>query len=84
MAKQGPTPWTWRVTRATLVAALLVLLAGPLMARGLIGWQTGLGVFFMAAVLAGAGGLFCLVARLRSRGSPGARRITDYPGAVTS
>ena len=29
--------WTWGIARATLVAALLVLLAGPLMAWGLLG-----------------------------------------------
>lgn len=63
--------WTWRIARATLVAALLVLLAGPFMAWGLLGWQAGLGMFVMAAVLAGLGGLFCLVAIFRKRGSLG-------------
>lgn len=63
--------WTWRIARATLVAALLVLLAGPLMAVGLLGWQAGLGLFGMAAMLAGLGGMFCLYALLRRRGSIG-------------
>lgn len=63
--------WTWGIARATLVAALLVLLAGPLMAWGLLGWQAGLGLFVMAALLAGLGGIFCLVAILRKRGSLG-------------
>ena len=66
-----PHKWTWSIARATLVAALLVLLAGPLMAWGAIGWQAGLGMFVMAAVLAGLGGIFCLVAIFRKRGSLG-------------
>ena len=64
-------PWTRRIARATLVAALLVLLAGPLMAWGLLGWQAGLGMFVMAAVLAGLGGLFCVIAIVRKRSSLG-------------
>jgi hypothetical protein len=71
MASKAEGKWTWRIARATLVAALLVLLAGPLMAWGLLGWQAGLGMFVMAAVLAGIGGLFCLVALFRKRGSLG-------------
>jgi hypothetical protein len=71
MTKKGPGPWTWRIARATLVAALLVLLAGPLIAWGLLGWQAGLGMFVMAALLAGIGGIFCLVALFRRRGSLG-------------
>ncbi len=61
--------WTSRVARATLAAAVLVLLAGPLMASGLLGWQAGLGMFVIAALLAGLGGLFCLIGMLRKRGS---------------
>ena len=71
MPTKSPGTWTRRIARATLVAALLVLLAGPLMAGGLLGWQAGLGMFVMAAVLAGLGGLFCLWALLRKRGSLG-------------
>jgi hypothetical protein len=71
MATTQPGRWTWRIARATLVAALLVLLAGPLMAWGLLGWQAGLGMFVMAALLAGIGGIFCLVALFRKRGSLG-------------
>lgn len=71
MPTNTPGPWTRRIARATLVAALLVLLAGPLMAWGLLGWQAGLGMFVMAAVLAGLGGLFCLWAIFRKRGSLG-------------
>ena len=66
-----PTRSTWAIARATLVAALLVLLAGPLMAGGLLGWQAGLGLFVIAAILAGLGGIFCLVAVARKRGSLG-------------
>ena len=71
MANTRPGGWTWRIARATLVAALLVLLAGPLMAWGLLGWQAGLGMFVIAAVLAGLGGIFCLIALFRKRGSLG-------------
>ena len=71
MARRQAGPWTWRIARATLVAALLVLLAGPLMSWGLLGWQAGLGMFVMAALLAGVGGIFCLVALFRKRGSLG-------------
>ncbi|MBC7505899.1 MAG: DUF1499 domain-containing protein [Sandarakinorhabdus sp.] len=71
MAIKTPGAWTWRIARATLVAALLVVLAGPLMTWGVLGWQAGLGMFVMAAVLAGLGGLFCLWALLRRRGSLG-------------
>lgn len=56
------------IARATLAAALLVLLAGPLLNFGLIGWQTSLGLFAAAAVLAGAGGIWCLAQLLRRRG----------------
>ena len=71
MTMATPHKWTGRIARATLVAAVLVLLAGPLMAWGLLGWQAGLGLFVMAALLAGLGGIFCLVAILRKRGSLG-------------
>jgi hypothetical protein len=71
MATKATGKWTWRIARATLIAALLVLLAGPLMAWGLLGWQAGLGMFVMAALLAGIGGVFCLVALFRRRGSLG-------------
>jgi len=71
MTTNSRNRWTWRIARATLVAALLVLLAGPLMAGGLLGWQAGLGMFVVAALLAGLGGIFCLVALFRKRGSVG-------------
>lgn len=71
MAIRTAGKWTGRIARATLVAALLVLLAGPLMAWGLLGWQAGLGMFVMAALLAGIGGVICLIALFRKRGSLG-------------
>jgi hypothetical protein len=71
MATGGTGNWTWRIARTTLVAALLVVLAGPLMAWGLIGWQAGLGLFVMAALLAGLGAVFCLYSLFRRRGSLG-------------
>lgn len=59
---------TTNVARATLAAALLVGLAGPLHRFGLIGWQVSLGLFVMAALLAAIGGLWCLWQLLRRRG----------------
>lgn len=57
-----------RLARATLAASLLVLLAGPLLNFGLVGWQVALGLFAGAAVLAGIGALFCLARLIRRRG----------------
>ncbi len=61
--------WTRGIAAATIVAAVLVLMAGPLMKFGVIGWQAGLGLFVLAALLAGLGGLFCLVVLVRRRGN---------------
>jgi uncharacterized protein (DUF1499 family) len=68
MPKHPAGPWTQRIARATIVAALLVLLAGPFIKFGVLGWQAGLGMFAIAALLAGIGGIICLVALLRRRG----------------
>ncbi len=57
-----------RIARATLAAALLVLLAGPLHNFGVLTWQLALGLFGGAAVLAGVGALLCLWRLLRRRG----------------
>jgi uncharacterized protein (DUF1499 family) len=51
-----------------MVVALLVLLAGPATKFGLLPWQAGLGVFALAALLAGIGGLFSVISLLRRRG----------------
>jgi uncharacterized protein (DUF1499 family) len=64
----APGKWTTRIARATMVAALSVLLAGPATKFGLLPWQAGLGIFALAALLAGSGGLFSAVALLRRRG----------------
>jgi uncharacterized protein (DUF1499 family) len=56
------------IARATLAAALLVLIAGPLHRFDLVGWQAALGLFAMAALLAGIGAIWCLVQLLRRRG----------------
>jgi uncharacterized protein (DUF1499 family) len=60
--------WTGRIARATVVVALLVLLAGPATKFGLLPWQAGLGIFAFAALLAGIGGLLSVVSLLRRRG----------------
>lgn len=64
----APGKWTTRIARATMVVALLVLLAGPATKFGLLPWQAGLGIFALAALLAGSGGLFSVVSLLRRRG----------------
>lgn len=56
------------IARATLVAALLMLAAGPLHRFGVIGWQASLGLFVAAALLAGIGACWCLYQLLRRRG----------------
>jgi len=64
----APGKWTGRIARATMVVALLVLFAGPATKFGFLPWQAGLGIFALAALLAGIGGLVSLVALLRRRG----------------
>jgi uncharacterized protein (DUF1499 family) len=64
----APGKWTGRIARATMVVALLVLLAGPVTKFGFLPWQAGLGIFALAALLAGIGGLFSVVSLLRRRG----------------
>lgn len=64
----APAKRSGNIARATLAAALLVLLAGPLLRFDLLGWQAALGLFAMAALLAGIGAVWCLVLLLRRRG----------------
>lgn len=51
-----------------IVAALLVLIAGPLIRLGIVGWQLGLAMFAIAAVVAGFAGLWSLWQLVRRRG----------------
>jgi uncharacterized protein (DUF1499 family) len=60
-------PWTRRIAKLTIVAAVLVLIAGPLIKFGLP-WKAGLGTFAISAIIAGIGGIICLIALLRRRG----------------
>lgn len=64
----APGKWTGRIARATIAAAVLVLLAGPAIKFSILPWQAGLGMFAVAALVAGIGGLFSLVSLLRRRG----------------
>ncbi|WP_439546947.1 DUF1499 domain-containing protein [Sandarakinorhabdus sp.] len=63
-----PAKSSANIARATLGAALLVLLAGPLHRFEVLGWLPALGLFAMGAVLAGIGAIWCLVQLLRRRG----------------
>jgi uncharacterized protein (DUF1499 family) len=56
------------IARATLAAAVLVALAGPLVRFDVLGWAAGLGLFVMAALIAGIGALWSLANLLRRRG----------------
>lgn len=60
--------WTKNIARATIAAAVLVLLAGPLIKFAILPWAAGLGLFAIGALLAGLGGIFCLVVLLKKRG----------------
>ena len=60
--------WTGRIAVLAIIAAVLVLLAGPLMKFGVVPWQAGLLMFVVAAAIAGIAGIYCLVALLRRRG----------------
>jgi len=64
----APGKWTERIARATIVAAVLVLLAGPATNLGILPWKAGLGMFVVAALLAGIGALISVVSLLRRRG----------------
>lgn len=68
MVQTEKRPWTSNIARATIAAAVLVLLAGPLIKFSFLPWTAGLGMFAVGALLAGLGGIFCLIALLRKRG----------------
>jgi serine/threonine-protein kinase HipA len=60
----APGKWTGRIARATIAAAVLVLLAGPAIKFGILSWRAGFGMFVIAALVAGIGGLFSVVSLL--------------------
>lgn len=60
---------TSRVAMATIVLAVLALLAGPLVKYGVVSWKIGLAMFALGSLLAGIGGLICLVMLARQRDS---------------
>ncbi|RPI12048.1 MAG: hypothetical protein EHM60_12890, partial [Lysobacterales bacterium] len=63
-----PGTWTARIARATIAAAVVVVLAGPATRFGLLSWKAGLGLYAVAGLLAGIGALIAVVALLRRRG----------------
>ena len=56
------------IASATLLLAVLVLLAGPLVKGGILPWQLGLGLFAIGSLVAAIGGLICLIIVIRNRG----------------
>jgi uncharacterized protein (DUF1499 family) len=68
MATTAKPKWTQNIARATIAAAVLVLLAGPLIKFAILPWAAGLGLFAIGAILAGIGGLYCLVSLLGKKG----------------
>ena len=60
---------TGRIAGVTITAAALVLLAGPSIEYAGLGWQAGLCIFALAALVAGLGGVFCLAMLIRRRAS---------------
>lgn len=51
----------------TILAALLAVLAGPIVKSGAVAWQLGIAIFALGSLVAGIGGLICLVMLLRQR-----------------
>ena len=66
MNKPSAGPVIRGIAGTTIIAAVLVLVAGPLISIGL-SWKIGLAMFVLAAIVAGVGGIICLVALLRRR-----------------
>ncbi len=66
MNKPSAGPIVQGIASLTVIAAVLVLLAGPLISLGL-SWKIGLATFALSAIVAGIGGIICLVALLRRR-----------------
>lgn len=60
---------TARIAGLTIVAAVLVLLAGPSIEYGVLGWLAGLRMFALAALVAGLGGVICLAMLIRRQAS---------------
>ncbi len=64
-----PARWPAVAAIIGLVAALIVLVAGPAMASGAVGWQLGLAGFALSALVAGIVTLVLLVAVVRGHRS---------------
>ncbi len=52
---------TGLIAVATIVLAVLVLLAGPLVKYGVLPWKAGLALFALGSLVAGVGGLVCAI-----------------------
>ncbi len=63
-----PGKRTAAIAGVTMVLAVLVLLAGPLVKSGVLPWVAGLGLFALGSLVAGIGGIICLIALVRRRG----------------
>ena len=60
--------WTQRIATVTILLALGVLFAGPLVKFAILPWQAGLALFALGSLLSGIGALIALIALLRRRG----------------
>jgi uncharacterized protein (DUF1499 family) len=69
-APVSPARWPMAFAVITLVAAVIVLVAGPLMNSGSVSWQIGLSAFAVSALLCAVGVVALIVALFRRRGSP--------------
>ena len=83
-AAGAPIPrstWPTKVALVTLLCAVLVIAAGPLVAHGLP-YQLGMLIFAACALIAGVGGLVTLVMALRRRGPKTLMGIAAVAGLI--
>ncbi|OYY68864.1 DUF1499 domain-containing protein [Sphingomonas sp. 28-63-12] len=63
-----PRNKTAAIAGLSIILALFVLLAGPMVKYGVLPWTAGLGLFALGSLVSGVGGIVCLIALLRRRG----------------
>lgn len=80
-AASAASPWPMRVALITLVAVVLVIAAGPLIAAGLP-WMLGLALFALGGLAAGIGALAVAVYALRKRGPSAVMGVAAVAGLI--